>query len=107
MEENKDKFKNTEIIIDNNINIDFQDNLTFSEILPEIKKQLKNICKIIKKDGNIITGFLCKIPYPNSLNLLPVLISSSKIIENDNDKEINVKLIDDESIKTINLNKKE
>ena len=39
----------------------------------------KSICKIVDYKG---TGFLCRIPYPNNLNLLPVLITCNHVLEN-------------------------
>jgi len=51
------------------------------EILPHIIEQKKNnVCKIIREDGLIGTGFLCKIPYPDSFKLLPVLITCYHVL---------------------------
>jgi len=61
-----------------------------------IKTQCSNnICKIFSAKEEIGTGFLCKIPFPDSLHLLPVLITNSKILEKDdifNGKKINFSL---------------
>ena len=46
----------------------------------------KFLCKIQSKTLGYGTGFLCKIPFPNkydTTNFLPVLITNSNIIEND------------------------
>ena len=40
----------------------------------------KNICKIYKTNSSIENGFFSKIPYPDKSKLIPVLISSSKIL---------------------------
>ena len=58
-----------------------------------IKTQCSNnICKIFSAKEEIGAGFLCKIPFPDLLHLLPVLITNSKILEKDdifNGKKIN------------------
>ena len=57
------------------------------DILSLISKQKENnVCKIIKENNNFGTGFLCLIPYPDKLNLLPVLISCNHILNNDDIK---------------------
>ena len=40
----------------------------------------KSICKILDYNG---TGFICRIPYPNNLNLLPVLITCNHVLKNE------------------------
>lgn len=50
-----------------------------------IENQSKNsICKIDLKPKGSATGFLCKIPFPTSYNLLPVLITNNHVL-NKND----------------------
>ena len=75
------------------------------EILPNIIEQQNNsVCKIMKEDGASATGFLCKIPYPDSLNLLPVLITCNHVLAiNDisNNKEIELHFNNDKKIKKI------
>ena len=44
----------------------------------------KCICKIFLKSGGIGTGFFCKIPFPTSLNLLAVLITTNHNLEEEN-----------------------
>ena len=44
----------------------------------------KYICKIFIKSGGTGTGFFCKIPFPTSLNLLPVLITTNHNLEEEN-----------------------
>jgi len=49
-----------------------------------INSQIKEcICFIESRNGVIGTGFLCKIPFPDFLTLLPVVITNSKIIKNE------------------------
>ena len=46
--------------------------------------QMKNcICKI-KIENGFGTGFLCKIPFPDSLSLLPVLITCNHVLNDEN-----------------------
>ena len=40
----------------------------------------KTICKIHKLDGKNATGFLCKIPFPDNSNLMPVLITNNHVL---------------------------
>ena len=54
----------------------------FTEALPLITEQAKkSVCKIITKKGGTGTGFLCKIPFPDSFTLLPVLITCYHVLE--------------------------
>ena len=64
------------------------------EGLEKILFRMKScICKIFNKNtGQTGTGFLCKIPFPNKLNLLPVLITNNHVL-NQNDMETG-KIID-------------
>jgi hypothetical protein len=51
----------------------------------EIIRQMGvNICLIHDINGDKATGFFCKIPYPNDFTLLPVLISNSEILNEQN-----------------------
>ena len=56
--------------------------LEFTEELFEIaeKQRKKSICKIKTSKGGHGTGFLCKFPFGNNENLLPVLITNNHII---------------------------
>ena len=54
----------------------------FTEALPVITEQAKkSVCKIITKKGGTGTGFLCKIPFPDSFTLLPVFITCYHVLE--------------------------
>ena len=59
-------------------------NLNFNENIFEIgeKQKKKCICKIETGNGHG-TGFLCKIPFGNKKNLLPVLITNNHVINED------------------------
>ena len=78
------------------------------EVLPNIIEQKKNnVCKIIREDGLIGTGFLCKIPYPDSLHLLPVLITCYHILGINEIKiggKIELKFNDGKMAKNIQIN---
>ena len=54
-----------------------------SEVMENILEQIKSklICKIKKDDGKLGTGFFAKIPFPDSLTYLPVLMTNNHIIE--------------------------
>ena len=57
----------------------------------------KVICRIIL-DKKTLNGFLCNIPFPDSKNLLPVLIINDNILENSSEssiQKINLTLYDD------------
>ena len=54
----------------------------YTEALPIIMEQAKfSVCKIITKKGGTGTGFLCKIPFPDSFTLLPVFITCYHVLE--------------------------
>ena len=54
----------------------------YTEALPIIMEQAKNsVSKIITKKGGTGTGFLCKIPFPDSFTLLPVFITCYHVLE--------------------------
>ena len=65
--------------------------------------QMENcICKIYLKNGEIGTGFFCKIPFNN--NLLPVLITNNHVLnENDIDNNKKIKLMINNKVKTIEI----
>ena len=55
--------------------------VTFKQ-MEYFQKQMKNsICKIKCKGGGYGSGFLCLIPYPTKLKLLPVLITNNHILK--------------------------
>ena len=84
--------------------------LTFIEQTQIILKQMKEgICKICLEDGNLGTGFFCKIPFPDKQNLLPVLITNNHIIDENyinEGKNINIKRNIDKSQKQIKIKNK-
>ena len=74
-----------------------------------ILAQLENsVCKIYEtKDNKTATGFLCKIPFPDQLNLLPVLITNNHVIKTE-DLKINTEIkitFDDEKKNNKNKNR--
>ena len=61
----------------------------------------KSICKIVDYNG---TGFICRIPYPNNLNLLPVLITCNHVLKNEHIKPgKEIKLVFEEEEKIIKI----
>ena len=69
------------------------------------EKVEKNLCKIIGGNGGIELGFFCMIPFPNNNNLLPVLITSNKVIKKgDINKNGNIQLIINNNNKEILMN---
>ena len=68
--------------------------ISFDDLSIIIRQKEINVCKIIKNNDKCIgTGFLCIIPYPNKENLLPVLITCTHVLGNNdikNGKEINL-----------------
>ena len=69
----------------------------------EILFQMENcICKIYINNGEIGTGFFCKIPFNN--NLLPVLITNNHVLnENDIDNNKIIKLMINNEVKEIEI----
>ena len=71
----------------------------------------KSICEI-KNDSNQGTGFFCKIPFPDDdlYNMLPVLITSRHIINEDllceKDSKISIKTHKNKSFKLFDLNRR-
>ena len=81
-----------------------------NRILKKIDKQIeKTLCKIIfnKKGENqfdTATGFLCKIPFPDTYNLKPVLITCNNVLKDKDilpNKKIEYTMNDDKYIRTI------
>ena len=71
-------------------------------LLNIINQQIeKCLCKLINNNKiykEVGTGFLCKIPFPDSLNLLPVLITNNHVLDEEDilpNKEIEFALNDD------------
>ena len=61
----------------------------------------KSICKIVNSKG---TGFICRIPYPNNLNLLPVLITCNHVLKNEDVKiGARIKLLFEEEEKILEI----
>ena len=70
-----------------------------SEIQNIIDLKIKNsICKIEFNNSKIENGFLCKIPFPDFFNLLPVLITNYYEINKDNASN-NIKIVFDNNKK--------
>ena len=71
-----------------------------------IDNQLEcNICKIYTSKS-LGTGFLCKIPYPNEFNLLPVLITNHHVLDEDEiikNRSLKITFNDDKLSKIIEL----
>ena len=73
------------------------------------KQSEKTICKIIGKHGDTGTGFFCKIPFPDSFHLLPVLITVNHVLNQDDilpGEKINLTLNDDSRKVTIQIDEK-
>ena len=90
--DNRKKQKNNNVII-----------VTNSESILNQKKSVdkqleESLCKIYVNENEIGNGFLCKIPFPDHLNLLPVLITDNHIlVQNNTDVKITIKLTFDEN----------
>ena len=83
-------------------------NIVSYEATQKIVDQMrKNICQI-QSDESQGTGFLCKIPFPDINNMLPVLITNNHIINEEflyeKGASISIYTEDNKSTKTINLN---
>ena len=78
------------------------------EKLKRIGEQMeKTICKIKSKNGSSGTGFFCEIPFPDNLNLLPVLITNYHVLGDEDVKSgniINISIDDDKYKYEININ---
>ena len=99
-----------------NINLTYNEEINTKQmvasLLPEsfqtINDQLKSVCKIVKDNEQTGTGFLCKIPFPDEFNLLPVLITCYHVLGEEDIKEgkkINITFNNDEINKTIIIDK--
>ena len=62
-----------------------------------------NICKIIQKNGKMVTGFFSKIPFPDQFHLLPALIIFKNNLKLNGEIEI---LFNNNKKRTLNLNEK-
>jgi len=52
--------------------------------------QMKNcVCKIYTNKGSSVTGFFCKIPFPDEHNLLHVLLTNNHILNKNEIKDNN------------------
>jgi len=104
---NKRKYQKVEY--NEEINNEVIPNYISFESLPYINKQkTNNICKIKREDGKTGTGFLCKIPYPDSLNLLPVLITCYHVLGKEDiliGNKIELIFNDGKMIKSLVINK--
>jgi len=72
-----------------------------------VNQMKENICRIYMNNGSKGTGFFCKIPFPDKLNLLPVLITNNHIIDKnnlENDKQISLTLNNDKIKLKIEIN---
>ena len=86
--------KNSSFVKEKNIGPSYNPHVLLEIINLQIEKCLCKI-KINKETG---TGFLCKIPFPDSLNLLPVLITNNHVLKEKDilqNKEIEFTLNDD------------
>ena len=66
----------------------------------------KYLCKIYNSKENNGSGFLCKIPFPDELNLLPVLITNNHVLNEEEltkNKYIEISFNDGNIIKKIDL----
>ena len=84
---NNNNFNNNNNNINNNYN---EENIPVGAVEPiprKVNKIVDNqlefyICKIYTSKG-LGTGFLCRIPYPDEFNLLPVLITNQHVLDKD------------------------
>ena len=78
-----------------------QKSLSNNEMMRIFEQINKSICKIIDNQGS---GFICKIPYPNNLNLLPVLITCNHVLgDKDLEPSKKIKLVFEEEEKFIEI----
>ena len=102
---NNSNSKNNEIFDPKN-NINNQLVITMEQKEKIIKQTKIYICKIQLNNGICGTGVLCKIPFPNKNNFLPVLITNHHVISKEKalkDKKIKI-IFDDIIIKDIYFN---
>ena len=79
-ENNKETIDKNNIINENRLNL--QKNINLKGMLKFATIAENSICKI-KIYGGYGSGFFCKIPYPNSQNLLKCLITNCHVIDKD------------------------
>ena len=87
--------------------LDYPNAISF-ECSKKINEQMeKNICKI-NIEHNQGTGFLCKIPFPDKDNMLPVFMTNNHLINQDllckNNSKIEIEFVEKNDIKKLNLN---
>ena len=84
------------------------DSKQINKNLHTVYEQSRSIFKIIKDNEKIGNGFLCKIPSPDSSNLIPVLITCYHILKPEDLFEGNEIIIkfNNEEIKNIKINNK-
>ena len=71
-----------------------------------IINQIKSsTCQIILSDKQKALGYFCKIPFPDEKNLLPIILTSNKILENHyfDKKEINILTYNNSKVIRINM----
>ena len=81
--------------------------ISFDELSIINKQKENNVFKIIKDEKTYGTGFFCLIPYPDKLNLLPVLFTCNHVLgaeEIKPGKEIKL-LFNDKELKIIKIDK--
>ena len=79
-EENTQKIRKEDIINENRLNL--QKNINLKGMLKFATIAENSIIKI-KMYGGYGSGFFCKIPYPNSQNLMKCLITNFHVIDKD------------------------
>ena len=78
-----------------------QKSLSNNEMMRIFEQINKSIYKIIDNHGS---GFICMIPYPNNLNLLPVLITCNHVLKDkDLEPRKKIKLVFEEEEKFIEM----
>ena len=100
-EEERNRAKNSMIIREKST---FKESDTMYSNLENEEKNL-NIYYIIKAKKPVGAGFMCKIPYPDKYNLIPVLFASNKVLNSEDikpGKEITL-LCDDNSIRILKI----
>ena len=73
-----------------------------TEKMEQVLFMMRNcICKIKLKNGEIGTGFFCKIPFPDLFNLLPVLVTCNHVLNKNSiafGNKINITLNNQDSV---------
>ena len=70
---------------------------------------LRSICKINCEDGAKGTGFFCKVPFPDTYNLLPILMTNNHVLNQNQieiSKNINITLNNEQKEYTIKIDNK-